>query len=454
MKKKNMFFKINLFVLTVFAFVLTIAAVSDSSAAEPKVVVVTVDSDYTAGAHSVIDVDPVGGPRTGTHTIDQTISDLTVVTHGKYFYRIERYNSNTISKYDINSPGAPIWEYDTRHDPEDNPNPHDLVFATANKAYLIQFGTSDICIVDPGAAIEANFHTGGIDISSYEDSDGIPEASQGIIVDGKLFVTIKRLDRNDGWSLPNTCYIAVFDTVTDTEIDTGYSSGTVLGIPLDPYKAPSNLEYRDGKIYVQCTGRHGSSYSGRDPEYTGGILTIDPDTYTVTPVLDDGDDTTHPYGLITGISIVSSTKGYFTGYAGWGDNTLYSFNPSTGADIASVTGLIGKGLFLTPESVDGNNHLWISNQTDHQMEIINVTTDTIDESIDTGFNPAYLALIGNRADIDGDGAVGAGDMSALFSAWKTTPADPAWNAAADIYPDEKIDASDYSKLMANWGEGL
>ena len=34
--------------------------------------------------------------------------------------------------------------------------------------------------------------------------------------------------------------------------------------------------------------------------------------------------------MIFGMLIASPTKGYFVGYDGWGDNTLYPFNPATG----------------------------------------------------------------------------------------------------------------------------
>ena len=50
-------------------------------------------------------------------------------------------------------------------------------------------------------------------------------------------------------------------------------------------------------------------------------------------------DNEHPYGNIYGMIIVNATKGYFVGYAGWGNTTLYSFNPSNGTVYGPVSGL-------------------------------------------------------------------------------------------------------------------
>ena len=72
------------------------------------------------------------------------------------------------------------------------------------------------------------------------------------------------------------------------------------------------------------------SYPGFcDPkyDYTGGIVSIDPQTYATSVVLDDGDAQTHPFGLIFGMLISSPVKGYVVGYDGWGDNTLYPSIP-------------------------------------------------------------------------------------------------------------------------------
>jgi hypothetical protein len=53
--------------------------------------------------------------------------------------------------------------------------------------------------------------------------------------------------------------------------------------------------------------------------------------------------------------------------------------------------------------------------------------------------------VGNPADLDGDGAVGAADLSLLLAAWGSTKPNPA-----DLDGDGTVGASDLSLLLVNW----
>jgi hypothetical protein len=370
-------------------------------------VVATAAADYSSGAHSVITVDPVGGPRTAQNDLLATISDISVAAHGTYFYRIERYYADNVAKFDINAPDTPIWQYSTLDDGETvSSNPHGLVFESSEKAYLFRYGTTRAWIVNPSTTTEDGFKIGELDLTSYADSDGTPEMENGVIADGKLFVILVRIDRDNNWAPTNTAYVAVFDTETDTEIDTGIDNPDgVLGIPLD-IKNPSAIQYlaENNTIYVQGVGRYGSSWSGTDPEYTGGIVSINPDTYETTLVLDDGDDTDHPYGNIAGMAIVSATKGYFVSYEDWGDSTLYTFSPTTGDVGSAISDLEHKGIAGMESGiyVDKNGMLWVCNQTDAQVDILNTTDDTIDESVYTDLNPLKVVFCSEGSPDDSD----------------------------------------------------
>jgi len=271
---------------------------------------------------------------------------------------------------------------------EPSSNPHGLVFLNSEKAYLFRYGTTKAWIIDPSTTTEAGFKIGELDLSSYADGDGIPEMESGVIVDDKLFIILQRLDQNNFW-VPLKAYVAVFDTTTDTEIDTG-SPDPVLGIPLE-VKNPLSIQYLEANdtIYVQGAGNMFTS------EYTGGIESIDPDTYDTDLILDDG----APYGNISGMSIVSATKGYFVGYAGWGDTTLYTFDPSTGTVGSAVNGLEHKNIAGMESGIypDKNNMLWVCNQTDARVDILDITTDTIDESVSTVLNPLRVVFCSGPA---------------------------------------------------------
>ena len=370
-----------------------------TAAVTETAVVSTVASDYSSAAHSVIAVDPLGGPRAVQNDLLPTAtSDITVAAYQNFFYRIERFQADNVTKFDISAPDAPVWQYSTNdaHDTGSS-NPYDLLFVSAEKAYLLRYGTTRAWIVNPSAADASGFKIGELDLGAYADDDGIPEMSGGTVAGGKVFIALQRLDQDNGWIPSNTAYIAVFDATTDTEIDTGIPNDDgVKGIPL-PIKNIGTVQYlaENDRVYVQGVGDYGSSWSARDPEYSGGIVEIDPLTYAVDMVVDDGDADDHPYGNISGMGIVSADKGYFVGYAGWADNTLYAFDPATGDVFGPANDdLKGKNIagMEAGAYADNNGMLWVCNQTDAQVVILNTADDTIDETVSTNLSPTRVVF--------------------------------------------------------------
>lgn len=347
-------------------------------------IVVTAAADWSSGAHSIVSVDPVGGPRTAQNNINPSGSDLTVVAHDHYFYRMERSGANNITKYDVNAPDKPIWQFSTEGD-ESNSNPYDLVFVDDEKAYLIRYGSETAWIVNPSADTEAAFKIGELDLSNYSDADGRPEMSAGIIVDKRLYITLQRIDISGGWGnyTYNTPYVAVFDTRTDAEIDIQNCGCKLKGIAIENIFNLLTIQYVDdaGMIYVQGVG----NWDYTNAEASGGIVKINPKTYEAELILSDAP----AYGAVSGMAIVSKTKGYFVGYAGWGDNSLYSFDPSCGCDVTAVDGFenISISGMQTGVYTDKNGMLWICNQTTASVDILNTGTDMVDESVSTSLNP-------------------------------------------------------------------
>jgi hypothetical protein len=403
--------------LSAIIAILAIPALAFSQS-DQTAIVATAAADYSSGAHSIISVDPVGGPRSVQNNLLPTISDIMVVAYQNHFYRLERFQADNIAKFDIAAPDTPVYQYSLMDSAETGTgNPHGMIFLNENKAYILRYGKTKAWIVNPSAASEADFKIGELDLSAYADSDGIPEMDSGVIVDDVLYITLQRLDRNNGYVPSNTSYVALFDTATDTEIDTGIANNDgVKGIPL-PTKNTGAIQYlaANDTIYIQCTGDMGSSWSGRDPEYSGGIVTIDPSSHKAALLLDDGDDANHPYGNISGLAVVSADKGYFVAYAGWGDNTLYSFSPNSGtvngpvsADLTNknIAGMQA-GTFL-----DQNNILWVCNQTDAEVVLLNTADDTIDEKINTNLNPIMVAFTSEGT--AGTGESGGGSAGGCF----------------------------------------
>lgn len=405
----SFFLRLTVFSMVAWFFVAFTGAIPANADTVQTAIVAAVEADYSGSAVSIVPVDP--DDTTGTRDpenelLAQDISDITVASYGRYFYLISRYGENSVAKLDMDEPESVIWQYSTEGD-ETNSNPYDMIFVSDEKAYIIRYGSTKAWIVNPSTESEDDFKTGELDLSSYvdgTDTDGVPEMAGAVIVDDQLFIFMQRLVSYAPTELKS--YVAVFDTSTDEEIDTYMGEGDLLGIPLD-VKDPLAIQYLEESdtVYVQAIGYY-AGYGYPDYEYDGGIISINPDTYETDVVLDDGDSTSHPYGNISGMAIVSSTKGYFVGYDGWGDNTLYSFDPS-GADttISAISGLEGIGIAGMESGIytDKNGMLWVCNQTDAQVDILDTSTDTIDESVSTSLNPLKVVFASYEED-DGDDA--------------------------------------------------
>jgi len=390
-------------IFRVMAMYIVFFLVSVAAAYSAQIAVsANVAPDFSSGAYSVIHFDSSYQNITAQNNLLPTVSDITVRAYGEFFYPIERYKRDNIAKFDINDPSANIWQYSVG---DGSSNVHDMIFVSNQKAYLLRYGKDMAWIVNPSTTTEDQFKIGEIDLSAYADTDGIPEMESGIMVDNRLFVLLQRLDRNNNWA-PQVSYVAVIDTTTDTEIDTGIPNDLdVKGIPL-PIKNVHAIKYLDGRIYIQGIGRYGSSYLGISPEYSGGIAVMDPDTYEVSMLVDDGNDTVHPYGNIVNMAVDSQSKGYFIGYKGWGDSTLYAFNPSTGAVTGPVVDSL-KDKNLSCLAVDKNGYLWVGDSTDAKIVIVNPADNSIVTNVNTDLGPQYIAFCLNNipGDCDGDGTV-------------------------------------------------
>jgi hypothetical protein len=366
-------------------------------------VIATVSPDWSSGSHSIVSVDPVGGPRSFQNKISSDKSDLTVASYGNCFYIFQRYGANNITKYRIDDPEKPLWQFSTEGD-DTNSNPYDLVFVNEKKAYLLRYGSSKAWIVNPSTTTEAGFKIGELDLSAYNDADGAPNMSSGVIVGNKLFVTLQRADLTVWPVTYDDPYIAVFDITTNTEIDTQNCNCDKQGILITEIKNPTSIQYVAGNdsIYVQGPG----DWDITTDQVAGGIVYVNPHTYRTDLVISDD----AAYGVVSGMVILSEHKGYLVGYAGWGDNTLYTFDPSCGCNIDPVAGFenISISGFDAGVYPDKNNMLWICNQSHYRVDILNTSTDVIDESVNTELNPVKVVYVNGTPDAWDDGGGGGG----------------------------------------------
>ncbi|NGY06359.1 hypothetical protein [Solimonas terrae] len=321
-------------------------------------VVATRAPDYGSGAISLIDTT---APFTARNGLDSTISDIAVRADGDHYFVFKRYGSNQIARYDAADPATPVWTYSTNDSDGEQSNPYDLIVASPTKAYLLRYGSGTLWIVNPSAGSEANFKTGEIDLSAY-DSDGVPEMAAGLIKNGKLYVLMQRLQNYDA---TQDGYVAVIDTATDTEVDTGKGSDGLKGIEL-PVFNPSAIVAVPGTdtLLISASGAYGS-YPDYVPPYNGGLVRLDTDSDTATLALDDGDADTHAYGQFDALAVVDAHRAYFVGSNGYGDTdqTLYRIDPGA-TTIAPVAVNDFANRDLGALAVDPDGQLWVARTSD------------------------------------------------------------------------------------------
>lgn len=353
-------------------------------------VVATQASDYTTGDISIISLTDYSADNSNF----AGGSDAVVSTHDENFYRLGRYSQDNITKFSIHDPETKIWgERSVNGEGEENSNPYKLVVKDDTTAYLIRFGQPTVWIVDPSTTDDAKFKTGEIDLGDYAAVDDVPDVSDALIIDDKIYFLIQNLDSvsSDTW-IPGQAYIAVFDTADNSEVATNSDSGTPKGIALKT-KNPNKMVYdsSSNNVYIASIGKYASSYYNTPAEFTGGIESVKLSSYETSLVVDDGDDDAHPYGNITNIAVLNSTRGYFVGYASYGHTNVYSFNPQS-SEVDATPILADKDVIDIEIGPLGN--LWVANRTDAGITIFDTVDNTVfKEIIDTDLLPVNIEFI-------------------------------------------------------------
>lgn len=358
-------------------------------------VVQTVAPDYSGS--EVVTLDPETEVVTKGYYIKDG-SDYTVRSYNKDVFHIGRFFIDTIAKYNADALDTEVWSYTTQDTGDSTSrNPYDIVSLSDTKAYILRYGSSKVWIVNPQATTADDFKIGELDLDSYiaeDNSNGTPNPSAGTIVDGKLFITLQRL--NDAYS-PNTAYIAVFDTETDLEIETNANADdTVMGIPLvglNPLNG--SIVSKDGVVYVTTR----NSYSDTDLTLSR-VEAITASDYSLRTVLTADDIAENTSAFIGSSAIVSATKGYIVAEETFFSpyrvlSTVYSFNPTTGVIADAAIAETGEEQ-ISHISLDAANFLWISvsNPTNPGVDVVNTETDVKElPRFATELNPTAIAFI-------------------------------------------------------------
>ena len=355
----------------------------------------TVSPDYSSSEVVTIDADSKQ-VITGYYLKDK--SDYTLVTYKDAIYHIGRYGIDTIDKYLASSAFTPSWSYSTQ-DNEDSVsrNPYAIAFASDEKAYVLRYGSSKVWIVNPNATQAEEFKIGELDLSSYveNNSGNTPSPAAAKVADGKLFIAMQRID--DNWS-PQTAYVAVFDTNTDTEIETNASTAdSVKGIPLSGVNPlEQSLYVFEDELFVTTR----DSFSSID--LSGSMIeAIDTETFELRQVLQATDISDNVSASIQSSVIESAEKGYFFATRSVFEpayhevSTLYQFNPTTGEITAEKVAGTGEE-DINFIAYDPQGYLWLSigSDTTPGVDVIDTSSNSLfTERLLTDLNPNAVGFV-------------------------------------------------------------
>jgi hypothetical protein len=292
-----------------------VTSTSDPSSNLPTTnVAFVLTTDFSTGSYSVVDI-----------ATRETFNDIGLgavnsdIGLARFFnnriYVVNRFGADNIQIID------PQQGYTTPPNAQlsmgSGSNPQDIAFIDPAKAYVSRLEAAALQIINPTTLTL----TGTLDLQSLvkpNDPDGLPEPAQMLVQGGLLYVALQHLDPFFVPVAPGE--IAVIDPATD-QIDTV--------IPLTRSNPFSALQFSAAlnRILISTIGGF-RAFGNLDND--GGIEAIDPVTHAVELIIDE--DTLG--GDITHFEIVSATKGFaivVSPAAAGINNTLVSFNPTTGA---------------------------------------------------------------------------------------------------------------------------
>jgi DNA-binding beta-propeller fold protein YncE len=223
-----------------------------------------VTTDFQTGSFAVF---PVLQPDAVARNVERIHSDAVARAHDGLVYVVNRLGGDNIQAIDPAAGYATRWQCSV----DNGSNPHDIAFAAPDKAYVTRYERATLLIVDPTTGPDcAGFVRGEVDLAAFADGDGLPEMDQAVVIGGRLFVTLQRLDRRNFFRPTDKSVIAVVDVATDAVVGSIDLTGT------NPFAESAGLapDPVTGKIVLTEVGE----FNRIDD---GGLERIDPATLTV-----------------------------------------------------------------------------------------------------------------------------------------------------------------------------
>jgi hypothetical protein len=315
---------------------------------------IVASTDFETGMLATV---AVRTPRRVTHPDAAINSDAVIRVSGGMVFVVNRFLGDNIQRLD------PAQGFRTRFQCSTGnaSNPHDVVVVAPDKAYVTRYDRPELWVVDPSVSNCDRFRTGGIDLSAFADGDGLPEMDQMAVVEGRLFVTVERLDRRRGFTATGPSLLVVIDVATDTV------SGYIVLHGANAFGDSSSIvrEPGSGKLVVASVG---DIYAVGD----GGLERVDPFTLQAEGAFFVNE--TQLGGNILDFVLQSPTKGYAVLQDADLGNRLVDFDP-TGARPPRT--LYSRQAYLPDIALGPDGLLWLADQglPDPGIRLFDTTTD-------------------------------------------------------------------------------
>ncbi len=276
-----------------------------------------VTTDFSTGGLSAVTL--------ATHAVAQDVAsvykDARVRWFGGLLYVVNRLGQDNIQVIDPAAGFATVKQFSTGN----GSNPYDIAVVSPTRAYVALYHSARMLIVNPSTGAQL----GSIDLSMFADADGLPEPDHIARYGRWLLVSLQRIDENHGFQPTDSSLVAVIDAVADTVVDVDPALPGKQAILLSRTNPSTAFAWDPvGRVfYLGCVGAYGV--------LDGGVVKIDPATFkdmgvAITEAALGGDiadvewhTATHGYAIVTDASFNAS---------------LVTWNPATGAKLATVFG--------------------------------------------------------------------------------------------------------------------
>lgn len=339
-------------------------------------------SDFSTGSYSTLTLGP---PFRSYSKLGFTHSDA-----------ISKYNSIDEKVYVINRLGSdsvqvldPNLNFETTREfaLESGSNPQDMVFLSLEKAYVSLYEKPYILIINP----KTGKKIGKIDLSSYSDPDGVPEAHQFFLhsVGSKtyLYLTLQRLNRFNLFKPTDYSLLLIIDPFLDIVVHALKLKGT---------NPNSKIIYSPltGNLHFSSLGNYGRYYS-----LDGGIESITPNEIARNTVVNEflfsekelNGEVSDFAILADGSFYAILTDNEFNSYfikTSINDKAsrqiLYSVRFDQGGYLSALEVFNGEYIFLA-DRILRNSGIWV-------YDILSGSFDP-DSPVDLGLPPASMTII-------------------------------------------------------------